>query len=120
FILFNTGNFVVITSAMIVTIGVACAMFALEPAVMGALFPPEIRTSAVSLGYQIAAVLAGGLSPFIATGLYAWSDGSWWPIAAYLSVMGLITLLCTHWATHTSRLRQNSGTSSSHKRSTAV
>jgi MFS family permease len=99
FMLFNTGNFFVITAAMSITIGIACAMFALEPAVMGALFPVEVRTSAVSIGYQTAAVFAGGLSPFIATGLYAWSGRQWWPIAAYLAVMGLITVVSTHFAT---------------------
>ncbi|TJY69704.1 MHS family MFS transporter [Arthrobacter sp. CAU 1506] len=106
FMLFNTGNFIVIAVAMSITIGIACAMFALEPAVMGALFPVEVRTSAVSIGYQLAAVLAGGLSPFIATGLYAWSGRQWWPIAAYLSVMGLITLLATHMATKSAKSAQ--------------
>ncbi|MFT4468489.1 MFS transporter [Arthrobacter sulfonylureivorans] len=106
FLLFNTGNFIVIAVAMSITIGIACAMFALEPAVMGALFPVEVRTSAVSIGYQLAAVLAGGLSPFIATGLYAWSGRQWWPIAAYLSVMGLITLLATHMATKSAKTAQ--------------
>lgn len=106
FMLFNTGNFIVIAVAMSITIGIACAMFALEPAVMGALFPVEVRTSAVSMGYQLAAVLAGGLSPFIATGLYAWSGRQWWPIAAYLSVMGLITLLATHMATKSAKSAQ--------------
>ena len=93
FMLFNTGNFVVITVAMTLTIGIACVMFALEPAIMGSLFPTEIRTSAVSIGYQVAAVFAGGLSPFIATGLYALFDGAWWPIAAYIALMGVISFV---------------------------
>ncbi|WP_079186525.1 MFS transporter [Streptomyces sp. CB01580] len=99
FLTVNTGNMVAVTIAMIVTIVVACVMYALQPSMMGSLFPAEVRSSAVSIGYQIAAVFAGGLSPFIATGLYAWSGEQWWPIAAYMMVMGLITWICTHLAT---------------------
>lgn len=93
FLLFNTGSFAIIAAAMTVTIGIACVMFALEPAIMGSLFPTEIRTSAVSIGYQVAAVFAGGLSPFIATGLYALFDGAWWPIAGYIALMGIISFV---------------------------
>lgn len=93
FMLFNTGNFAIIAAAMSVTIGIACVMFALEPAIMGSLFPTAIRTSAVSIGYQVAAVFAGGLSPFIATGLYALFDGAWWPIAAYITLMSIISFV---------------------------
>lgn len=103
FMLFNTGNFAVIAMTMSVVIGIACVMFALEPAVMGALFPTEVRTSAVSLGYQIASVLAGGLSPFIATGLYAWSGGSWVPIALYVAAMGAISFVSMWWAPRAAR-----------------
>lgn len=103
FMLFNTGNFLTIVIAMSITIGIACAMFALEPAIMGSLFPVEVRTSAVSMGYQVAAVFAGGLSPFIATGLYAWSGRQWWPIAAYLSLMGIITYVSAHFAMKTTK-----------------
>lgn len=103
FMLFNTGNFAVIAMTMSVVIGVACVMFALEPAVMGALFPTEVRTSAVSLGYQVASVLAGGLSPFIATGLYAWSGGSWVPIAFYVAGMGVISFVSMWWAPRAAR-----------------
>ncbi|AIY03170.1 Permeases of the major facilitator superfamily [Arthrobacter sp. PAMC 25486] len=104
FLMFNTGNFVVITLAMTAAIAIACAMFALEPAIMGSLFPVEIRTSAVSMGYQLAAVFAGGLSPFIATGLYAWSGRQWWPIAAYLAVLGIISFVSMHFATKAAKI----------------
>lgn len=103
FMLFNTGSFGIIAMTMSVVIGIACVMFALEPAVMGALFPTEVRTSAVSLGYQIASVLAGGLSPFIATGLYAWSGGSWVPIALYVAAMGMISFVSMWWAPKAAR-----------------
>lgn len=88
-----------VTLAMVVTIVVACVMYALQPSMMSSLFPAEVRSSAVSMGYQVAAVFAGGLSPFIATGLYAWAGDEWWPVAAYMALMGAITFLCTHLAT---------------------
>lgn len=103
FMLFDTGGFYVITAAMSITISIAGGMFALELTFMGELFPVEVRTSAVSIGYQVAAVFAGGLSPFIATGLYAWSGRQWWPIAGYVVIMRLITVVCTHLATKAAR-----------------
>ena len=107
FMLLNTGNFFIITGAMTICIALAAVMYALEPAIMGSLFPAEVRTSAVSLGYQVASVFAGGLSPFIAAGLYAWSGRQWWPIATYLMVMGLITFVSAHFATkHAATLKE--------------
>ncbi|MBS3182450.1 MFS transporter [Leucobacter manosquensis] len=108
FLLFNTGNFAVIATAMSLTVGIACIMFALEPVIMGALFPAEIRTSAVSIGYQVAAVFAGGLSPFIATGLYTLFDGAWWPVAAYLALMGVISF-ASMWLAPAAARRERDG-----------
>jgi len=46
----------------------------------------------VALGHELASVLAGGLSPLIATALLAWADG-WWPDVGYLAVIGAITVV---------------------------
>ena len=51
------------------------------------------------MGYQLASVLAGGLSPLIATallGYYGWSA-----VALYTAIMALITVVATYLAAET-------------------
>jgi MFS transporter, MHS family, shikimate and dehydroshikimate transport protein len=91
----NTAVPTLVIGSMIVFVVIVCAMYAIQPALMASLFPANVRGSAVSMGYQVASVFAGGLSPFIATALYAVSGQQWWPIAAYLALMAVITVLST-------------------------
>jgi hypothetical protein len=51
----------------------------------------------------LAAPLAGGLAPVIATALLKWSDGAPWPIAVYLIVTGVITIVSVALAAETHR-----------------
>jgi MHS family shikimate/dehydroshikimate transporter-like MFS transporter len=68
------------------------AMIGTQPAFFSELFGSGVRYSGVALGHELASVLAGGLSPLIATALLAWAGG-WWPVAVYLAVMGAITVV---------------------------
>ncbi|MBA3472670.1 MAG: MHS family MFS transporter [Rubrobacter sp.] len=79
------------------------AMFATQPAFFSELFGTSVRYSGVSLGYQVSAVFAGGLAPFIATVLIAWSGGNPWPVALYIMVLALISLISVYLATETFR-----------------
>jgi MHS family proline/betaine transporter-like MFS transporter len=45
------------------------ASFGPLPALLCSLFPPEVRTTAISIGYNFAAAIFGGLAPFISTWL---------------------------------------------------
>jgi len=60
------------------------------------LFPTRLRYSGASLGFQIGAALSGGLTPFIAASLLAWSGGAAWPIPCYLIACALLTA-CAAW-----------------------
>jgi len=62
-----------------------------------------VRCSGVSLGYQLASPLAGGLAPLIATALLKWADGNPWPVALYLIAMSAITLVSVWCAQETHR-----------------
>ena len=67
------------------------AMIGTQPSFFSELFGSGVRYSGVALGHEMASVLAGGLSPLIATALLAWAGG-WVPVAAYLAFMGLVTV----------------------------
>jgi MHS family shikimate/dehydroshikimate transporter-like MFS transporter len=44
-------------------------------------------------GYQVASVVGGGFTPFIAAALVSFAGGSWHPVAAYLAISCLISVL---------------------------
>ena len=57
------------------------------------MFPPEVRYSGISLGYQIGGALVGGTAPFVATLLLASDHGRWRWIACYIAAISFISLL---------------------------
>jgi metabolite-proton symporter len=77
------------------------AMYGPQASFFSELFGAQVRYSGASLGYQLASVFAGGLSPLIATALLSWSGGKPWPIATYMTVMAGITLVSVYLAAET-------------------
>jgi MFS transporter, MHS family, shikimate and dehydroshikimate transport protein len=69
------------------------AMYGPQAAFFSELFPPQVRYSGASLGYQLASVFAGGLSPLLATALLAWGNGSPIGVALYMIALVLITVV---------------------------
>ena len=67
------------------------------------LFTARLRYSGASLGFQIGAALSGGLTPFIAAALIAWSGGATYAISLYLIGCALITLTAALFAPETAR-----------------
>ncbi|MEA3125985.1 MAG: transporter, family, shikimate and dehydroshikimate transport protein [Caballeronia sp.] len=57
------------------------------------LFGTEYRYSGAGVGYQVASVVGGGFTPFIAVALVSFAGGSWHPVAAYLAIGCLISVL---------------------------
>ncbi|WP_179401397.1 shikimate transporter [Burkholderia guangdongensis] len=57
------------------------------------LFGAEYRYSGAGVGYQVASVVGGGFTPFIAVGLVGLAGGSWHPVAAYLAVGCLLSVI---------------------------
>jgi MFS family permease len=103
FWLVNTEVTVLIWLAIILALVVGhAAMYGVQGAFFSELFSTRVRYSGASLGYQLASVFAGGLSPFIAVALLGWS-GSYWPVAVYLAFMALITIAAVYFATESYR-----------------
>lgn len=103
FWLLHTGSPTLIILAVVIALGVAhAAMYGPQAAFFSELFTVRVRYSGASLGYQLASVFAGGLSPFIATALLAWQGGSPWAVATYMAFLGLITVIAAWVSTETS------------------
>jgi len=61
-------------------------------AIMAEMFPTRMRYAGVSLGYQVTSIVAGSLAPIIATALLS-RYGSAVPIAVYLAVASVVTII---------------------------
>jgi len=62
-------------------------------ALLSELFPASVRYSGASLGYQLGAILGGGIAPMVAAALYGrWRSSV--PITVYLGAVCLLSLAC--------------------------
>jgi MFS family permease len=78
-------------------------MYGPEAALIAESFSPRLRYSGCSLGYQLASIIAGGPSPFIATALFAAYSSSL-PIALYILGCAVIGIVATALLTdHTNK-----------------
>ncbi|KAG0161989.1 hypothetical protein DFQ30_004592, partial [Apophysomyces sp. BC1015] len=95
FAMLDTCHPMVVWWAMVLGVGVVFPiLYAPEPLLFAAQFPPEIRYSGISLSVQVAGVLGGGFAPMIATSLLASAGGSPRYVIAYLIALGVFALIC--------------------------
>ncbi|MBU8917822.1 MHS family MFS transporter [Bacillus sp. FJAT-29953] len=57
------------------------------------IFKSNVRYTGISLGYQIGAAVAGGTAPLVATALLAAYDNSYVPVALYIILTSVISLI---------------------------
>jgi len=99
FWLLDTGSTPLVWLALVVALVVAHApMYGPQGAFLYELFDTRVRYSGASLGSQLSSVVAGGLSPFIATALMPYGRGA---LASYIVVMALVTVVAVLIATET-------------------
>lgn len=104
YLLLDTAEAGWIILAIAVAVGVIHAMlYSVQAALIPELFGTRLRYTGASLGYQLAAPLAGGLAPLIAAALVRLSGGASWPLALYVVVTALISLVCVRRLAETSR-----------------
>lgn len=66
------------------------------------IFDAKVRYTGITLGYQIGAALAGGTAPLVATALLLEFNNSWIPIALYIMLTAIISLISV-WAIRDSK-----------------
>jgi MFS family permease len=94
FAMLNTGIPWVIFLAIALSLLPVMTQYGPEAALIAESFTPRLRYSGSSLGYQLASIIAGGPSPFIATWLFA-TYHSVWPIAVYIAICAVIGIVAT-------------------------
>ena len=102
FWLLDTGSPMLVWLALVVAFVFShAAMYGPQAAFLSELFGTRVRYSGASLGAQLAAVLAGGTSPFIATLLLANYGRS--ALSLYVIAMALVTIVAVVIASETHR-----------------
>jgi metabolite-proton symporter len=99
FWLLDTGSTPLVWLALVVALVFSHApMYGPQAAFLSELFGTRVRYSGASLGSQLSSVIAGGLSPFIATALLPYGRGA---LAWYVMAMALITIVAVLIASET-------------------
>jgi metabolite-proton symporter len=88
----NTKSFGLAVLAVTIGLILHGAMYGPQASFFTELFGTRVRYSGVSVGYQLASVIAGGLAPFIAVALLKAYD-SGFAISAYVAVCSLISIV---------------------------
>jgi hypothetical protein len=94
FVLLDTKVPSLVFIAVAVSMLPVMTMYGPEAALIAESFSPRLRYSGSSLGYQLASIIAGGPSPFIATALFATFHSSL-PIALYILCCAVIGIGAT-------------------------
>ncbi|MFD0656850.1 MFS transporter [Thermocatellispora tengchongensis] len=100
FPLIDTGNFAAITLAVTVGLVLHGAMYGPQAAFFSELFGTRMRYSGVSVGAQLASIVAGGLAPLIAVALLQ-AYGSALPVMLYVAGGAVLTLIAVYAARET-------------------
>ena len=90
--LLDTRSFPLIVIAVVGGLVFHGAMYGPQAAFLSELFGTNVRYSGVSIGYQLASVVAGGLAPIIAVALYTAFD-SGYAVSVYVAACAAVTII---------------------------
>jgi MFS family permease len=102
--LLGTGSTLWIVLAVVFSLAGGHAMlYSVQASLIPELFGTWLRYTGASIGYQLAAPLAGGLAPLIAAWLVQLFPQQHWPLATYIILISVLSLVCVHFLAETSR-----------------
>lgn len=94
FWLIHQGSLFLLFLATIIGLGIIWApITAVLGTMFSEIFSANVRYTGISLGYQIGAAVAGGTAPLIATALLIRFNNSYIPVALYIILTALISLV---------------------------
>jgi MFS family permease len=104
FALLNTREPVWIVLAIVLALNCGHAvLYSVQASLIPELFGTSIRCTGASIGYQLGAPLAGGIAPLIAAFLVREFPGEYWPLAVYVILLAVISLVCVQRLAETSK-----------------
>ncbi|GAA3737613.1 metabolite-proton symporter [Spinactinospora alkalitolerans] len=92
FLAMSWGTVMVFVSVSVMRLAMA-ATYGPIARILSQMFAPKVRYTSVSLAYQVAGALFGGLAPITCTALLS-ATGSIYPVAALLVAMSLLSIFC--------------------------
>lgn len=105
FALFETGNIVIFTVAIVAVFGVAHAVFyGAQGTLYAGLYPAEVRYTGLSFVYQFSGIYASGLTPMIVTALIAAGGSTPWVACGYLVATAVVSVIATRFISEDDRL----------------
>ncbi|MFH8987503.1 MFS transporter [Streptomyces sp. NPDC017940] len=91
--LLATGEPLLMFTGFLVAMLAFVTMFAVVSAYLPELYAPRVRCTGAAVGYNLAGVFGGALTPMVATAA-ARGEGTPWGVAAYLVAMAVLSLGC--------------------------
>ncbi|WP_068677481.1 MFS transporter [Oceanobacillus sp. Castelsardo] len=94
FWMLQQGSVFLLVLATVIGLGfIWGSLNAVQGTMMSEFFPAKIRNTGISLGYQLGAAVAGGTAPLVATALLATFNNSYVPVALYMMLAAVISLI---------------------------
>ncbi len=100
FLLLDTGSIMLFLLGGMVVQACRTSVYGPQSAYFSELFSTRLRYSGISISYQLASILGGGIAPLICTALYAWT-GSSMAIAGYVIAVAGISFVCSYLLSET-------------------
>jgi metabolite-proton symporter len=91
----------IVVATIVMLGGVHAMLYSVQGALLSELFATRLRYTGASLAYQLAGPFAGGLAPIIATTLTEYFPSTYWPLAAYIMLLGIVSMLCVYFLAET-------------------
>jgi metabolite-proton symporter len=102
--LLGTLQPVAVVAAVVLSLALGHAMlYSVQGSLIPELFDTRLRYTGASIGYQLAAPIAGGSAPVIAAWLVHSFPGQPWLLAIYIVAICILSLICVHFLAETSR-----------------
>ncbi|ANW16974.1 MFS transporter [Streptomyces clavuligerus] len=91
--LLHTGRPLLMFLGFLGTLLALVTMFSVIAAYLPELYEPRVRCTGAAVGYNLAGVLGGALTPIVATALSG-GEGPPWGVAAWLTGIGILSTAC--------------------------